>query len=228
MKPLIALIIALALPSFAAPKSRAASCASGWKVYKFGNNGLYKGTCAVVSGGDVATFEFPQSSANAYPAFLTTTTDASLLGDLTGKTLSATLTVEATPGTMFRFGGQGTSWNQGSAPANARLYFSTNPSAYNLVDAQFHQDDYWWSNSAWVVVNDQTGTVTLTDTFDPAHFSNAQGGQATNRLAAFQAAVANVQQIGVSYGGGSFYDVGLAVFSGTGTASFHLLSYTAQ
>lgn len=227
MKPLIALIIALALPAFGAPKARAAACSSGWKVYKFGNNGLYKGTCAVVSGGDVATFEFPQSSANAYPAFLTTTTDSELLGDLTGKTLSATFTMEATPGTTFRFGGQGT-WNNGPAPANTRLYFSTNPAAYNLNDAQFHEDDYWWSQTAWVEIADDTGTVTLTATFDPATFSNAQGHQASDRLAAFNAAVASVAQIGVAYGGGFFFDVGCAVFSGTGTASFHLLSYTAQ
>lgn len=72
--------------------------------------------------------------------------------------------------------------------------------------------------------------VTLTDTFDPAHWSDAFGHSAAdpNYTAAFLAAIANVQQIGVSFGGGCFFDVGIAVLPNTGTAVFHLISYDVQ
>ena len=203
---------------------RAKPVSSPWILYSWGNNGLYRGSDASGVSGDVATFSFPVDVGNtAYPAFLTTTTVQAVLGNLTGKALLANLTISDVAGTTYRYGGQGT-WNLGSLPANVRLFISTSAAVYNLNDAQQNEDSYWWSQVAWAQV--QNGTFTLTDTFDPAHWSNAQGHLASDRLAAFQAVVANVRQIGASFGGGNFFDVGVALLSGQST--FHLHSYTAQ
>lgn len=201
-----------------------------WVLFSWANNGNYNPSSAPNQ-----TFQFPTAKRNvAFPAFLTTTTVTNVLGDLSGQTITATITLSVTGNPQFCYGGNTpwSSWNLGGLPANTRLYFSTNPSAYNLNDAAQNESDYWWSSapSAWTVISAATGTVTLTDTFDPAHWSNAQGHSASdpNYTAAFQSAVANVRQIGVSFGGGSFFDVGIAVLPNTGTAIFHLVSYDVQ
>lgn len=208
-----------------------------WLVYLWGHTGDYNPAATTPQPGDIATFSFPVAANKrvAFPAFLTTTVDGAVLGDLTGQTITATVLVTVTGNPQFCYGGNTpwSSWNTASpVPANTRLYISTNPAAYDLGDAQQHENDYWWSSApgAWTVISATTGTVTLTSPFDPAHWSNAQGHLASdpNYTAAFQAAVANVAQIGVAFGGGSFYDVGVAIWPNTGTAAFHLINYGVQ
>jgi hypothetical protein len=207
--------------------------ASTWTLYSWANNGNYNPSSAFGQLGDISTFSFPEAKRkNPFPAFLTTTVDTNMLGDLTGQTITATLNLAVTGNPVFAYGGHTpwSSWNTCPVPANTRLYFSTNPAAYDLQDATIHQDDYWWSSgpTASVTISPVTGMVTLSDTFDPSHWSNAQGVSAVNHLAEFQSAVANVRQIGVAFGGGCFFDVGIAVLPNTGTAIFHLISYDVQ
>ena len=206
-----------------------------WVLYSWGNSGNYIPSSAPAQPGDIATFSFPVAKRNvAFPAFLTTTTMTNVLGNLTGKTITAAINLSITGNPVPCYGGNTpwSSWNLGGLPANTRLYVSTNSAAYDLQDANIHENAYWWSSapSAWVEISASTGTVTLTDTFDLSHWSNAQGHSAAdpNYTAAFQAAVSNVRQIGVSFGGGSFFDVGIAVLPNTGTMQFHLISYVVQ
>lgn len=206
-----------------------------WVLYSWANNGNYVPSSAPAQPGDISTFSFPVAKRNvAFPSFLTTTVDSGVLGDLTGKTITVNLNLSVTGNPQFCYGGNTpwSSWNLGGLPANTRLYFSTNAATYNLQDANINENAYWWSSgpSAWTVISATTGNVVLTDTFDPSHWSNAQGHSAAdpNYTAAFLAAVANVRQIGVSFGGGSFFDVGIAVLPNTGTAQFHLVSYNVQ
>ncbi len=213
------LVLMMALSACAAPTP-----SSTWVLYSWANSGRY-----VPSATD-GSFSFPLAKkSSAYPAFLTTTLDSSVLGDLTGQTITATINLTVTGSPLFRFGGQG-SWNNGSLPPNTRLYFSTNAAAYDLQDATLHENAYWWSGSAWTEVTNNMGIVVLSDTFDPVHWSNAQGHSAADPAytPAFNAAVANVRQIGLAFSGGSFFDTGVAVIANTGTATFHLLNYQAQ
>jgi hypothetical protein len=228
-------ILALLLLSVAALRGAPPGPSSPWLLYSWASNGNYNPSSAFGSGGDVSTFSFPTARRNAaFPAFLTTAVDSAVLGDLTGKSITATVGLTTTGNPVFCYGGNTpwSSWNTCPVPANTRLYISTNPAAYDLQDATLHESDYWWSSgpSAVATIDANTGTVVLTDTFDPTHWSNAQGHSAADPAytAAFQAAVANVRQIGVGFGGGCFFDVGIAVLPNTGTAVFHLINFSVQ
>lgn len=224
MKALL-LLFAFCLSLNAAPQPT-----SPWIVYSFAGSGPkgYKPSNATGVGGDLATFSFPKTGNNvAYPAFLTTTTVTNHLGNLTGQTISATLSLTTTGSPGFRYGGQGT-WNLGTLPANTRLFISTSAAAYSNPGYTACPSCYWWSGTAWTQISATTGKVTLTGVFNPTNWSNAKGKSGSSLLSEFTNAVANVRQIGFSYGGGSFYDVGIAVTNGTGTATFHLLSFDVQ
>jgi len=173
---------------------------------------------------DAATtnFAFPQNSYFPTAAFLTTTVNTNVLGDLTGKTFFANYTVAASPDCVFWFGGQGR-FNNGPLPPNTRFFFSTSSATYSLKAAQQNEDAYWFSTNYVMLTN---GTFFLITTIDPTTFSNAQGHTGTEHSAAFSAAVANVRQAGLCYGGGSFSDVGCSV--SPGTATFQLNSLLAQ
>src|SRR5215208_3993019 len=141
--------------------------------------------------------------------------NASLLGDLTGKTVSADVQVTATPGTQFTYYGQGSPSNPCGTPANVRLYFSTQNN--DLGESQ-----YWWSNptSYELAAIANGGTVNLSAALDPANWSDRDGHLATYdaaHTAAFNAAVADVQQIGLSYGSGCFFANGVGATNGTAT-----------
>ncbi len=201
---------------------------SAWSVFSFNDSAKYTGAPAPGIGTDLATFTFPPLSANKplLPAFLTTTTVTALLGDLTGKTVSATLAVSVTGAPVFTYGGQGT-WNQGTLPANTRLFFSTDANTYSLSQANNNPTCFWWSNPTSVEISSQTGTAQLAVSLTGGNWSDANGqfGSDPNAAAGFTAAVQNVRQIGLSFGGGSFFDVGVALVPNTGAADFHLTSY---
>lgn len=193
-----------------------------WNLFNFTGANRYSFT------GSGTSFAFPQASTRSFPALLTTTTDSSVLGNLNGKTLTATIHIDADSGALFVFGGELPGWNTGNQPANCRLFFSSSASTYNLNIATAKEDNYWWSHVGVSVITNNLGTVSFSDNLDPSHWSNANGHLASNRLAGFNQAVANVRQIGLSFGGGSFFDVGVALNNGTGPATFTLLSFTEQ
>lgn len=193
--------------ALAAPKTNL------WNLYSINSGGTsYTPKIAPSSEAGIANFSFP-STADA--ALLTTSQDASLLGNLTGKTITATFTVDASSDAVFIYGGEP---DGSGAPATARLYFQSN-------NGKFAYTNYWWSNPAhFTFVDGFTGTFTLTVPVATGNWSDWNGHSDSSVSDAFAQAVANVNQIGLSFGGGFFFANGVGV--SPGSADFHLVSYS--
>ena len=182
----------------------------------------YSWSAAPSAGDDLSTFDFPDAAAHShYPAFLVTTQAMRL--NLSTTPLTLTFTLEASLDTVFRFGGQG-AWNTGSLPANARLFFSCETGYDNNTP---HPTNFWFYDPQWAEISTNTGTVTLTAPMDPSQWSDAGGPGSTpndDLVGSFWNACSNVVQMGLAFGGGSFFDTGIAVAAGS--ATFHLRSFT--
>jgi hypothetical protein len=152
---------------------------------------------------DVAGFN------TSHPAY-----NGAFLGDLTGETVSADITITASG--PFTYYGQGTPGNPCGTPATARLYFETNNNSLG-------ESQYWWSYSAGSSYALAPGSATLEASLHPSSWSDRDGHTATfdsAHTAAFAAAVSDVQLIGLSFGGGCFYANGVG--SPNGDATFTL------
>jgi len=168
---------------------------------------------------DMATCTFPQSH---YPAFLVCTQSQSF--NLSNSTISATFTVECDSNTIIRFAGQDV-WNLGSRPASARLFFSSVIGYNNLGTGS---TNYWFKTS-YVEIDTNTQVLTLTAIMDdPLDWSDAGGCNdcPPTTIDNFWYAVSNIHEIGLAFGGGSFYDVGIATISGN--CIFHLNSFSVS
>jgi hypothetical protein len=144
-----------------------------------------------------------------------------LWGDMTGKTISARVGVTVTSGApAFTYYGQPDACG---TPASVRFYFQTNTSG------KFEFTDYWWSNPTSISLEAlKSGDVTLSALFsDPANWSDWNGQFGTTDPAAFAAAVKDVQFVGLSFGGGCFFENGVGIQPGTGSAYFRLMDFTA-
>jgi hypothetical protein len=144
-----------------------------------------------------------------------------LWGDMTGENLSATVGVTVTEGNpAFTYYGEPDGCG---TPASVRFYFQTNTSG------KFEYTDYWWSDFAVSTLESlKTGDKTITVDFsDPSAWSDWNGQSGTTELAAFNAAVKDVQFVGLSFGGGCFFENGVGIQPGTGSAYFRLMDFTA-
>jgi len=147
--------------------------------------------------------------------------NGNLLGDMTGKTLSASVGITVTSGTpVFTYYGEP---NGCARPANVRFYFRTDTSG------KFEETDYWWSNPMSVDLQVLTASdQTLVANFsNPAEWSHYYGGNGSAYPAEFAQAIADVQFVGLSFGGGCFFENGVGIRPGTGSASFRLMDFTA-
>jgi hypothetical protein len=104
------------------------------------------------------------------------------------------------------------------APANVRLYFERSNAG------GFDYTHYWWSNPASQTLAD--GTWTVTANVLPAEWSDWNGQFGTTVPAEFAKAAGKVTRIGLSFGGGCFFENGVGTLDGSGT--FTLNSYTAS
>lgn len=154
------------------------------------------------------TFSFPTNGASSFPAFIVQTNTAPQ--SLVGKTLSATFRVNATADAVFRFGGQD-KWNTGTTPPHARLFFSTRL-GYDAEDGC--PKCSWYSADGWQVISN--GTFTVTATLDPDRWTDS-GARPWGETNSFAGALTNVIEVGLCFGGGSFYDIGVALTSGAAT-----------
>src|SRR5205085_12233939 len=98
---------------------------------------------------------------------------------------------------------------------------------------KFEETDYWWSNPESVDLNTlkslgPDGQYMLSAPLDPSQWSDFYGhkGSKAGYTDAFNAAVADVQLIGVSFGGGCFFENGVGVSQGGG--SFRLMDFNVQ
>lgn len=151
------------------------------------------------------SFEFGGS----YPAFFVVTQAQTM--NMSNSTISLTFTLSNSEDVVFKYGGQDV-WNSG-LPANARLFFGTVPGYHNQGTGSTN----YWFNSQWVEIGTDTGTVTLTDSFHREDWSDAGGCADCPPVTDedFWYAVANVREMGLSFGGGSFFDIGITTTAGS-------------
>ena len=141
--------------------------------------------------------------------------DPALLGNLSGSTMSATFTVSGVTGT-FTYGGEPSC---GGTTGNVRLYFESTPPG-----SKFAFTNFWWADAAFSVL--ANGTVTITAVVDPAgQWSDWNGQPSATNATAFNAAAANVTAVGLSFGGGCFFENGVGTTDGSG--SFTLTSFAS-
>jgi hypothetical protein len=182
--------------------------ASNWKVGYYTPSGQ---TLSFAESGNagLASLNFTDQ---ANTALLVTTHGAakgSTLGDLTGKPITATfeITGAATPFIFFGEPFCGTT-------SAVRLFFQTSNAG------GFDETHYWWSNPVSFVLANTSGPAILTASLsDPGAWSDFFGhfGNDPTYSAGFAAAVSNVTTIGLSFGGGCFFENGVGTTDGSGT-----------
>jgi hypothetical protein len=171
----------------------------------------------------VASFNF---ASNVYTGLLATGSDA-LTGNLTGKTVSATVSVSGmNPGATFQEQNGG-----GCTPDHqtVRLYFATS-GAGSGTGFFTH---FWWSNptnasAAQVLLLANVGASPMSVALDPANWSDWNGHLGTFSpavTAAFNTAITKVTTIGLSFGGGCFFKNGVTS-DGSGTFTLNSFAVT--
>jgi hypothetical protein len=201
----------LALIGISIPASATSTGTTSWTVFDYNPSGQAlaprvtdKSSPPSVSG-NVVSFNFLSST---YTALLTTS-DSTMTGDLTGKTLTDAVTVSGVAG-HFRDQNGG-----GCLPdvQSTRLFFSS---------PGFEFTNFWWSNPVSVPL---TGNLALTITghlANPAEWSDWNGKNGLDSpavTAGFFVAVSKVQTVGLSFGGGCFFENGVTTSDGSGTVS---------
>lgn len=143
-------------------------------------------------------------------------------GDFTGKTIHASIAIEAIDGATFNYYNTG-----GTQPANVRLYFQrVNGSGDTGVvcPSGWHPErpdceaQYWWSNPVSIDLEALaalgTDGVILEAVLDPALWSDRDGQMGNSdvkHLQWFADAVAHVGKVGLSFGGGNNFAFGCGV-----------------
>jgi hypothetical protein len=197
--------------------------ASGWAVgyYTPAGRALSEAEAAPLTGG-VATFDFTDLANTAL--FITDqgSQKGTLLGNLTGETLSATFELASVDAAVVYYGES----SCGGTGAYVRLFFETSSSG------GFNETHYWWSNPASFDLSTLGNGVKATVTASlgsPEDWSDYSGhfGNNPNYAAGYQAAVANVTAVGLSFGGGCFFENGIGTTDGLGSFELNAFSVTA-
>ena len=200
----IAALAALsASPALADPGNGSASL---WKLGYYTSSGQTLSFATVPQGGGAATFNFTAADNTA----LLVTDHGSLkgtdLGNLAGKTITATFDISGATG-AFTYYGQPDACG---TPASVRLYFQTDNGG------GFAYTHYWWSNPESRVLANGTH-FTLTANVLPVEWSDWNGQNGATQLTGFNDAAGNVTTIGFSFGGGCFFENGVGTTDGSGT-----------
>jgi hypothetical protein len=143
-----------------------------------------------------------------------------LLGDMSNKTIEARVRITITSGDpQFTYYGEGTPNNPCPYPANVRFFFQTR------TNGPFNPSDYWWSNPENATLESlKTADQTITASVEPGMWTNYYGQPDP---AGFAIAEQNVAAIGLSFGGGCFFENGVGIRPNTGSAYFRLMDYSA-
>lgn len=211
----------LIVPSLAAAAALAWSAApaiaggSDWHVGYLTPSGRTLSNASADTGTGLATFDFTNQPNTSL--LVTSHGSSDLRGDLTGKTVTATFNISgATAGAFF----YDTTNNPCGTPASTRLFFETSNAG------GFDETHFWWSNPSSAVL--ANGTYTVTAKVDGSQWSDFFGhfGNDPNFSAGFDAAAANVTSIGLSFGGGCFFENGVGTTDGSGTFTLTSFSVT--
>ncbi len=211
------------LVSAAVASAGTAASSSTWSAYYWNPSGN-------ALGGPQAAGTGPGSASAPFsPGYLAlvTTSAQSLTGDLTGHTIHITLNVKNDPSIIWQYGGT----TCGSTPPSVRLYFDSNgvPGTGGANGNGGFYTHSWWSNPSSATItsitsSDGSQSATLSVLVDPTQWSDWNGQSGTTVPDAFGAAAADVQDIGVSFGGGCFFENGVTSADGSGT--FALSSFS--
>jgi len=150
-------------------------------------------------------------------------------GNLSGKSLSAKISIEATLGATFNyFNNDGTGTLQGgwADPGGfVRLYFQTGiTTGWNPGNPE-GEAQYWWSNPIHIDLADLAARgkkgITLQVPLDPDSWSDRDGHMGTDNpiiggmlydhTILFNKATARVTKVGLSFGGGGWWAFGCGV-----------------
>jgi hypothetical protein len=211
-------LAALAVPvCFAVGVAAPASAASSsWNESMYKANGNSLTTAPATVSGSTVSFNF---SPGTYAALLTTS-DKSLTGNLSNSTVNDTVSVTGMD-TAASFVDQN---GGGCLPDNQSVrFFFTSQNAGGNGSGFFSR--FWWSNPVHVQLqNDGTGGVAPTmisvPVSDPSQWSNwdgKKGDSSPDVTAAFDSAISKVSAIGLSFGGGCFFENGVSITSGSAT-----------
>jgi hypothetical protein len=210
----IAVFASLALLVGAIPNS-ANAAANGWKIYSYNASGRALSSKTAPAGtGSIAEFDVLPTPDDALLAMKASgSPDSSILG----KTITATFAIEGAG--AFTYFGEGTSENPCVNAANTRLYFNT-------ANGPFAYTKYWWSNLSSAYLS-APGVGTVTANVTPAMWSDWNGklGTDDDNAAAFNDAASNPDLIGLSFGGGCFFENGVGIDD---SATFKLLTFTIK
>ena len=181
---------------------------SAWTEYVYNSSGnALKGIALPNSSDGMASFDF---ASGVYTALLTTS-DKSLTGDLTGKTLNDTVTVSGVTGTFVDQNGGGCTPDNPSV----RLYFNSGGTGEGGQRGFY--TTFWWSNPVSVQLANGTLAPMSVSLNDPGAWSDWNGTNGASVPDAFNTAVTKVLSVGLSFGGGCFFENGVTTDDGTGT-----------
>lgn len=212
----LGLLIVASMPAAADPPTQ-------WTVYDYNASGHQlaprnspNSMPATTADGLTWSFQF---KSGVYTA-LFTTTDPSLTGDLTGKTLTDAITLSGDATTFqTQFGGGDC---VGNVPAAVRFYFtapSASGSSVGTPPAGFYTS-VWWSDAMHMDMASGNQSTVLVESMSPADWSDWNGQPAATQLDAFNQAVSHVQSIGLSFGGDCFFETGVTASPGFTTETF--------
>ena len=186
--------------------------ASGWQIGYYTPSPHGTLSYAQAKGGSQPTLSFTSEDNTALLITGQKTKFPSLLGDLRGDA-SITASFTISDAGVFTYFGEpscaGPPPDLGPLP-NVRFYFQTNNAG------GFDETHYWWSNPVSQVL--ANGQWTLNDDFSGSRWSDYFGhfGDDPMYAAGFDKALSNVTDIGVSFGGGCFFENGVGTMNGTG------------
>ena len=192
---------------------------TGWTVYDYNPSGQAisprksPSSLPAMTSGATTTFVFKPDIFTA----LLTTTDRDLTGDLSATTLTDTVIVSGPQIGPFQYrDGDGC-----IHPANVRFYFTSarasgpsfpapgTPVKGGLPPAGFYTQ-FWWSNPTEVQLSNGSMSQTITASLATAgNWSDWDGQNGATQLDAFMTAAANVKSVGLSFGGGCFFENGV-------------------
>jgi hypothetical protein len=208
-----------AAPTSAAPSTMPAN----WTVYDYNPSGQAiaprnsPNSDPATTTGTTTTFDFLPEHFTA----LLTTTDKSLTGDLSAKTLEDKISVNG-PATIFM-----TQHNQNctsNVPGTVRFYFvspsasgpsigTSPPGTGGTTGAGFYTR-FWWSNpiSTTLTTGNESGKLIKAKMNEPALWSDWNGKRPIEDpsvMEAFEEAIREVQTVGLSFGGTCFFETGV-------------------
>jgi len=186
---------------------------SRWFTYYYANASQIVRHAAVGPVYGTVSFAFRP---DVYTAILVTA-DPSLTGDLTGDTLTDTVSTSGGKKALYNFtGGFGSEpgCNGSDSPPNVRFFFTAGSPIFNFTR-------YWWSNPvSWNLTQGAPGSATISQSLaassagEWSDWNGQPGNYSKYVMTRFLGAVKHVRYIGLSFGCGYFFENGVTVESG--------------